>query len=114
MQAQRAQKTQKSKKAAKQEKLVVKREPPTLEEAMFAAAGMSDDTDQQIEIAAMLMGMPLEQATVDALKSARPRANIVDISVRGRPARAIVVEHKRRTRTFVTPSGTLPGRIHNR
>ena len=33
----------------------VRRDPPTLEEAIFAAAGITDDQSEQAEIAASLM-----------------------------------------------------------
>ena len=38
----------------------VRRDPPTLDEAIFAAIGITDDLEAQAEIAASLMGMPLE------------------------------------------------------
>ena len=38
----------------------VRRDPPTLEEAIFAAVGITDDLDAQAEIAASLMGLPIE------------------------------------------------------
>ena len=39
----------------------VRRDPPTLDEAIFAAVGITDDHEQQAEIAASLMGMPLRR-----------------------------------------------------
>ena len=38
----------------------VRRDPPTLEEAIFAAAGITEDQDAQAETAAALMGMLLD------------------------------------------------------
>ena len=38
----------------------VRRDPPTLEEAIFAAVGITDDPEAQAEIASSLMGLPLE------------------------------------------------------
>ena len=38
----------------------VRHDPPTLDEAIFAAVGITDDQEQQAEIAAALMGMPLD------------------------------------------------------
>ena len=38
----------------------VRRDPPTLDEAIFAAIGITDDQNEQAEIAASLMGLPLE------------------------------------------------------
>ena len=40
----------------------VRRDPPTLEEAIFAAIGITDDQDAQAEIAAALMGLPIERS----------------------------------------------------
>ena len=39
----------------------VRRDPPTLEEAVVAAQGLSDDIEQQVEIASGLMGVPQEE-----------------------------------------------------
>ena len=41
----------------------VRRDPPTLEEAIFAAIGITDDQEAQAEIAASLMGLPIESVT---------------------------------------------------
>jgi hypothetical protein len=85
----------KTRKAEPAPKLRVKNEPPTMEEAMLAASCMSDDVSQQIEIAASLLGLPLDAQTIKNLNAARPRGNVVDISVRGGPQRSVVVEKKR-------------------
>lgn len=50
----------------------VRRDPPTLEEAIFAAVGITDDQDAQAEIAASLMGLPLETVQAEVKKAARP------------------------------------------
>ena len=39
----------------------VRRDPPTLEEAVIAAQGLSADIEQQVEIASGLMGIPREE-----------------------------------------------------
>src|ERR1700736_5973832 len=36
----------------------VRRDPPTLDEAIFAAQGLTDDPQAQVEIAASLLGVP--------------------------------------------------------
>ena len=41
----------------------VRRDPPTLDEAIFAAIGITDDQEAQAEIAASLMGLPIEAVT---------------------------------------------------
>jgi hypothetical protein len=47
----------------------VKQAPPTLEEAIFAAKGITDDVAGQIEIAAELMGMSPEEVRPQVMKS---------------------------------------------
>ena len=39
----------------------VRRDPPTLEEAVVAVQGLSDDIEEQVEIASGLMGVPQEE-----------------------------------------------------
>src|SRR6201985_1671697 len=46
----------------------VRRDPPTLDEAIFAAIGITDDIEAQAEIAASLMGMPLEEGLPEVNK----------------------------------------------
>src|SRR6059058_1817520 len=50
----------------------VRRDPPTLDEAIFAAIGITDDQAAQAEIAASLMGLPIEQVQAEVKKAARP------------------------------------------
>ena len=52
----------------------VRRDPPTLDEAIFAAMGITDDMDQQAEIAAALMGLPLEDVLPEVKKAGRTAA----------------------------------------
>jgi hypothetical protein len=54
----------------------VRHDPPTLDEAIFAAAGITDDQEHQAEIAAALMGMPLEAVQVEVKKQARVSSRI--------------------------------------
>lgn len=98
------------KSSAKAQKLRVKNEPPTYQEAMAAAAGMADEPDQQVELAAMLLGIDLTPDAVKALTAARPRGNVVDISVRGGAARTVVVEKKRQIRVPAPRNGDIPVR----
>jgi hypothetical protein len=44
----------------------VRVEPPTIEEALFAAEGLTAGLEQQIRIAAILMQLPLEQVRTEA------------------------------------------------
>ncbi len=91
-------------------KLRVKNEPPGYEEAMVAAFGMSDDPAQQLELAAMLLGIPLDAATIKSLNAAKPRGNVVDISVRGGAQRTVVVEKRRTVRVPAPRIGDIPVR----
>jgi hypothetical protein len=102
----RSQTTRQPAKADKNQKLRVKNEPPTMEEAMLAASGMSDEPSQQLELAAMLLGIPLDAATTKALNAAKPRGNVVDISSRGGASRTVVVEKKRVVRAPTMAPGT--------
>jgi hypothetical protein len=91
-------------------KLRVKNEPPGYAEAMVAAGGMSDDPAQQLELAAMLLGIALDPANIKALNAAKPRGNVVDISVRGGAQRTVVVEKRRAVRIPAPRIGDIPVR----
>jgi hypothetical protein len=71
----------------------VRRDTPTIEEALIAAESLAGDPAQRAEIAAALMGLPVDEVKVLAAKQAartRGRASLVA----GR-TRAVVVEYKR-------------------
>jgi hypothetical protein len=73
----------------------VRKDPPTLAEAIFAAQGITDDVQGQIEIAAALMGLPQEDVRAQVLK-AKPvgmQPTRVISTDRG-GARTVVVERK--------------------
>lgn len=74
----------------------VRRDPPTLEEAIFAAAGITDDQEAQAEIAAALMGMALEtvQAEVRKFSRANARASTRVIAGEQGAQRSVVVERR--------------------
>ncbi|UFZ05332.1 hypothetical protein LQG66_03145 [Bradyrhizobium ontarionense] len=75
----------------------VRRDPPTLEEAIFAASGITDDVQAQAEIASALMGLPLEQVLPEVKKASRiaARTNTRVITAdQGTQQRAIVVERR--------------------
>ena len=73
----------------------VRRAPPTLDEAIFAAQGLTGDLQQQVEIAASLMDLPPDQVRLEVLKSATRRAGtMVAFSGRGGAQRTVVVERK--------------------
>jgi hypothetical protein len=74
----------------------VRHDPPTLEEAIFAASGITDDQDEQADIAASLMGMPLEAVTAEVKKANRLtlRSSTRVIAGEQGAQRSIVVERK--------------------
>ena len=74
----------------------VRRDPPTLDEAVFAARGLTDDPKAQVEIAASLIDLPIEQVRVAVLK-AQQRKDVLRTAITTRRAgveRAVVVERK--------------------
>jgi 2-phospho-L-lactate guanylyltransferase (CobY/MobA/RfbA family) len=74
----------------------VRRDPPTLEEAMVAAQGLSDELDEQIEIAAGFMDLPIDAVRTEVLKApkiARP-ARVVLTPSRVGTTRTVIVERK--------------------
>ncbi len=74
----------------------VRRDPPTLEEAIFAAAGITDDQSEQAEIAASLMGLPVESVTAEVKKAGRAFARSSTRVIAGEPGaqRSVVVERR--------------------
>lgn len=75
---------------------------------MLAAACISDEPGQQLEIAASLLGLELTPETVRALNAAKPRGNVVDISTRGGTSRTVVVEKKRTIRPPARTAAVAP------
>jgi hypothetical protein len=78
----------------------VRRDPPTLEEAIFAAIGITEDQEAQAEIAASLMGLPVDAVTAEVKKVARMSARSSTRVIAGEQGaqRSVVVE--RRVRKF--------------
>src|SRR5450756_1722281 len=74
----------------------VRRDPPTLDEAIFAAIGITDDQQAQAEIAASLMGLPIEAVTAEVKKIARTSARSTTRVIAGEQGaqRSIVVERR--------------------
>ena len=83
----------------------VRHDPPTLEEAIVAARGLTDDVEQQIDIAAGLMEVSADEVRAALKKSPVPRkpAATVAFTSRGGTERSVVVERK-------TTRRVLPGR----
>ena len=71
----------------------VRRDPPTVDDAVLAAQGLTKDLEDQIEIVAALMSVPPDEARRAVLKMRRPDSRLT-IPGRGGLARAVVVERK--------------------
>jgi hypothetical protein len=77
----------------------VRRDPPTIEEAVVAAQGLTDELKEQIEIVASLMEIPVDEARGVVLRMGqRKEVNRVTVTGRVGAPRAVVVE--RRTPRF--------------
>ena len=74
----------------------VRRDPPTLDEAIFAAVGITDDQKAQAEIAASLMGLPIESVLAEVKKIARTTARSTTRVIAGEQGaqRSVVVERR--------------------
>src|SRR3984957_13779537 len=72
----------------------VRKDPPTLGEAIFAAKGLTDSLQAQAEIAASLMDMPLDVVKTEILKSAPRTRPGQTYSIDRTHQRSIVVERR--------------------
>jgi len=93
----------------------VRNDAPTLEEAIAAAQGLSDDLEAQVEIASSLMGLPREEVRPALLEAAPLREVAMEsIAFAGPDAepRAVVVERKpsRRIAPAAERTGLPPSR----
>jgi hypothetical protein len=83
----------------------VRHDPPTLEEAIFAARGLTDDVEAQVEIAAGLMEVAADEVRAALKRTPAPRKSMATLAFTNRSGaeRAVVVERK-------TPRRVLSGR----
>jgi len=74
----------------------VRRDPPTLDEAIFAAIGITDDQQAQTEIAAALMGMPFDTVLAEVKKHSRVNARATTRVIAGEQGaqRSVVVDRR--------------------
>ena len=73
----------------------VRRDPPTVEDAVLAAQGLSGDVDAQIEIVMSLMDVSAEAARRAVLKMGqRKETDRFTIAGRAGATRAVVVERR--------------------
>jgi len=92
----------------------VRRDPPTLDDAVLAAQGLADDVDSQIEIVVSLMQVSAEEARGAVLKMGqRKDVNRFTMTGRSGAQRAVVVERRAPRRMPLAPraSGVYRGRI---
>src|ERR1051325_5801394 len=83
----------------------VRQDPPTLEEAIFAARGLTDDVEQQVEIAAGLMEVSADEGRKALKKTPVLRQQpTVAFTSRGGAERAVVVERKPARRLAARPA----------
>lgn len=92
----------------------VRREPPDVHEAVAAAQDLADDVDQQVEIAAGLIGMPADEVRPHVLaavkaRQERPRERlperILSQSGPSRAPRTVVVERRTRPTLVIERRG---------
>jgi hypothetical protein len=92
----------------------VRRDPPTLDDAVLAAHGLADDVDGQIEIVMSLMQVTAEAARGAVLRMGQ-RKDTSRFTIAGRPGapRTVVVERRapRRVPLRPTASAGFRGRI---
>lgn len=94
----------------------VRREPPTVAEAVAAARDLTDEVEQQVEIAAGLMGLPPDEVrphVLAAASQARPPARglperFVSPGGANRTPRTVVVERRTRAPVVVERRGRPP------
>jgi hypothetical protein len=82
----------------------VRHDPPTIEEALEAAQCFTDDPASQIEVAASLIGLPVEDVRAVALRAQR-RSTIQRVvpATPSASGRAVIVERRTTRRRIVIP-----------
>jgi hypothetical protein len=91
----------------------VRREPPTIPEAVAAAQDLADDIEQQVEIAAGLIGLPpdaVREHVVAAVKVKPERMpeRILTAASPNRAPRTVIVERRTRPPVVVERRGRPP------
>jgi hypothetical protein len=92
----------------------VRRDPPTVDDAVLAAQGMADDIDGQVDIVMSLMQVSAEEARSAVLRLAqRKDTNHLTVAGRAGTARTVVVERRAPRRTIARPTASagFRGRI---
>ncbi|MCJ2034195.1 hypothetical protein [Methylobacterium sp. J-068] len=95
----------------------VRREPPTIPEAVAAAQDLADDIDQQVEIAAGLIGLPPEAVREHVVAAAKAKPapaaqrmpeRILTAASPSRAPRTVIVERRTRPPVVVERRGRPP------
>jgi hypothetical protein len=87
----------------------IRRDPPTIDEAVVAAQGLTDELQEQTEIVASLMAVPFDEAKRAVLRmGSRKNSDRVTVAGREGAPRAVVVE--RRTPRYAVVQRRLAGR----
>jgi hypothetical protein len=85
----------------------VRRDPPTLDDAVLAAQGLAEDVDGQVEIVMSLMQVSAEAARGAVLRLGQ-RRDTTQFTITGRPGapRTVVVERRAPRRIALRPNAT--------
>lgn len=93
----------------------VRKEPPTIAEAVAAAQDLADDVEQQVEIAAGLMGVPADEVRPQVLAAAQQQQSrsssrvlperLIASAGPNRTPRTVVVERRSRPPVVVERRG---------
>jgi len=86
----------------------VRRDPPTIEDAVQAAQGLADDVDGQVEIVMSLMQVSAEAARGAVLKLGQ-RKEVSHFTIAGRAGapRTVVVERRAPRRVVSRPTASV-------
>ncbi|PVE25253.1 hypothetical protein DC522_06915 [Microvirga sp. KLBC 81] len=97
---------EKSTRPPEQSRRRTRHDPPSIEDAVTAAQGLTGNIDSQVEIAAQLMGLPEDEVRPFALKGSVPSRLSVARSapIPSKVGRTITVE-RRSHRSLLTRAG---------
>jgi hypothetical protein len=89
----------------------VRRDPPTVEDAVLAAQGIADDLEARVEIVVALMQVSAEEARAAILKAGQ-RKEVSRFTIAGRSGvpRAVVVERLAPRRFGARPTASVGSR----
>ncbi|WP_348645179.1 hypothetical protein [Methylobacterium sp. BTF04] len=91
----------------------VRREPPTISEAVAAAQDLADEIEHQVEIAAGLIGLPADEVRPHVLAAAKAKPDrtpehILSAGSPNRAPRTVIVERRTRPPVIVERRGRPP------